>query len=155
MCNMRFEKADSGETSVTFEVRTDIEFREQIVARDALGSLVHSKRGDAETRTAPGVLAVVIQQLNGIEDIDGEKKPIETALDLSDEEIALLHEALKHFANDTSEAINSLLYSSAGAFGCATRAVEAEMANKMLAELEKEFPYIATPAVQPVVGYAR
>ncbi len=138
------------------EVRTDVDFREQIVARDALGSLVHSRRGDHGARTAPGVLAVQIQQLNGIEEIEDEKRPRDVAIDLAEAEVLLLHEALRHFVNDTPEAINSLLYSSAGALGCASRAIETDMANTMLHQLEKEFPETATrPANQQTVGFSK
>ncbi len=154
---MRFEQVDSGETSVTFEVRTDVEFREQIVARDALGSFVHSVRGDTEARTKPAFLAVAINQLNGFgeEEEDGKKKPKETALDLSNEEISLLYGSLRHFVNDTPEAINSTLFSAAGAVGCAVRAVEADMAGEMIAELEKEFPELAVEVTPQAVGYAK
>lgn len=120
--------------AVTFEVITDIDFHEQGVALDALGTLTCLRRLKP-THVQPAYLGTAIAKAK-VHTEEGTEKSvlIPTEHTLSADDLTVLHEALVQYQEDTPAAIRHM-FSMGNPHAANVRAVEGDMALGMIEEI--------------------
>lgn len=152
---MQFDQMpDSEKQKVTFEVNKDVDFHEGPVAAQALGIFVADGCHNREAVMPAAKLGVVISKLKFKETVDGETTTVATKMEMDQEQAVLLDLALTKFVNDTPTAVTASL-NAGNAVGCASRVVEAGMADAMQAQLRESFGLNSNPTSDISFGFSQ
>lgn len=148
---MEFERKGNGHHTAIFEVIKEAKWHEQFVAAKALGSLTAKNRSDKEARKKSAYLGARISCLDASTGENGESKPIESKTIISKSDAEILIAALSEFVDDTPVAIRALNTTDPNA--CNLRAVEGDIAEKMLHQVSKEYELAVPTAETSPAGF--
>jgi len=153
---MKFEYENGIETVAIFEVDPIIKIHEQHVAANALGYLTLVRRKDSIRRAESAMLGAKIMVLDNTETNKDEKTqkedtiPVNSSMELPEDEAKLLALALHEFSEDTPQAI---LSNPSSPHSCNVRAIEGDLADTMLRQINDQYGFERLETVKTKVGF--